>query len=65
LESLGFSVSVDSRMPRSDAEFERDRSEGRTPVVLLQPGAAPPKAIGTEPSQVLVIVDPVYAAPLR
>jgi 4-amino-4-deoxy-L-arabinose transferase len=65
LESLGFSVSVDSRMPRSDAEFERDRSEGRTPVVLLQPGAAPPKAIGTEPSQALFIVDPVYAAPLR
>jgi hypothetical protein len=65
LESLGLSVSVNCRMPQSGAELERDRREGRTPVVLLRPGAELPKALRKEPSQALFIVDPVYAAPPR
>lgn len=63
LESFGLSVTVESRMPRSDAEFERNRKEGRTPVVLLQPGVEPPKSIGTERAEAIFVVDPVYAVP--
>jgi len=65
LESFGLSVSVNRGMPQSAAELEHTRSEGRTPVVLLPPGAEPPKAIGTEQSEVVFVVDSVYAVPVH
>jgi 4-amino-4-deoxy-L-arabinose transferase len=64
LESFGLSVTVESRTPRSE-EFERNRREGRTPVILLQPDAQPPKSLGTEQADAIFVVDPAYAMPLR
>ncbi|HYB11980.1 MAG TPA: glycosyltransferase family 39 protein [Myxococcota bacterium] len=64
LESFGLSVHVESRLPRSGAELERNREEGRTPVVLLPPGVEPP-SIPTERGDAVFVVDPKYALPLR
>jgi 4-amino-4-deoxy-L-arabinose transferase len=61
LESFGLSVTIDSRMPRSDVELKRSQEEGRTSVVLLQPGVEPPKSAL---SQALFVADPEYALPL-
>ena len=63
LESFGLSVTVESRMPQSDAEFERNQQAGRTPVVLLQPGVEAPKLLAAEQTDVTIVVDPVYAMP--
>jgi len=64
LESFGMSVRVESHLPGSASEWQRNQQEGRTPVVLLQPGAEAPGNASSQANAVFV-VDPKYALPLR